>query len=116
MSEIKKSNIDWDKREKELEKLCDRYRSKNGDYDCLVPGSGGKDSRFQSHILKNKYGMNPLTVTWPPLMYTDYGYKNFRSWVDNGFDNISYYSNGEVSRLLAKLSTKNLLHPFQTLF
>lgn len=114
MSEIKKSNIDWDKREKELAELCDKYRSKNGDYDCLVPGSGGKDSRFQSHILKDKYGMNPLTVTWPPLMYTDYGYKNFRSWVDNGFDNISYYSNGEVSRLLAKLSTKNLLHPFQT--
>ena len=56
MSEIKNKNIDWDKREKELAVLCDKYRSKNGDYDCLVPGSGGKDSRFQSHILKINMG------------------------------------------------------------
>ena len=31
--------------------------------DCIVGGSGGKDSVFQSHILKYKYKMNPLTVT-----------------------------------------------------
>ena len=32
----------------------------------VVPGSGGKDSCYASHILKYKYGMN-LTVTWPPI-------------------------------------------------
>ena len=47
-------------------------------------------------------------------MYTDYGYKNFRSWIDSGVDNVSFYPNGEVSRKLANLSIKNLLHPFQT--
>ena len=31
-------------REKELIELCDKYRSSNGEYDCLIPGSGGKDS------------------------------------------------------------------------
>ena len=36
----------------------------------IVP-VGGKDSCYASHILKNKYGMNPLTVTWPPILYTD---------------------------------------------
>ena len=61
-SEIKK-NINWKKREQDLLRLLDKHRSKNNSYDCLVPGSGGKDSIFASHILKYKYGMNPLTVT-----------------------------------------------------
>ena len=114
MSKLKGKTINWKSRERELHELCDKYRKRNGEYDCLVPGSGGKDSRYQSYILKSKFGMNPLTVTWPPLMYTDYGYKNFRSWIDSGVDNVSFYPNGEVSRKLANLSIKNLLHPFQT--
>ena len=36
-----------------------------------------KDSIKQSHILKYKYGMNPLTVTWSPILHTEYGYKKF---------------------------------------
>ena len=93
----------------------DKYRSNNETYDCVVPGSGGKDSVFTAHILKYKYGMNPLTVTWPPILYTDYGLENFNNWLDiGGFDNISMRRNGKVMRLLTKLSIINLLHPFQT--
>ena len=110
----KKEAIDWEKREKELLKLLDKYRRTDGHYDCLVPGSGGKDSAYQSHILKYKYGMNPLTITWPPILYTDYGYKNWKNWIDSGFDNISFTRNGDVMKLLTKLSIENLLHPFQT--
>ena len=43
-AEYKDSKINWRAREKELIKLCDKYRSKDGYYDCVVPGSGGKDS------------------------------------------------------------------------
>ena len=64
-----KQQIDWDKRRKELYKLCDKHRKKNGEYDCIVPGSGGKDSAYASWILKNKFGMHPLTVTWAPHLY-----------------------------------------------
>ena len=110
-----KERIDWEKREEELLRLLDKYRRNDGYYDCLVPGSGGKDSAFQAHILKYKYGMNPLTVTWPPIMYTDYGYKNFRKWIEiGGFDNISFNQNGKVMKLLTRLSIENLFHPFQT--
>lgn len=110
-----KDRIDWNAREEELLKLLDKYRKNNGQYDCLVPGSGGKDSAFQAHILKYKYGMHPLTVTWPPILYTDYGYQNFRNWIDvGGFDNVSYNQNGKVQKLLTRLSIENLLHPFQT--
>jgi N-acetyl sugar amidotransferase len=113
MGEIK-DNINWGMREEELKKLLDKHRKNDGSYDCLVPGSGGKDSAYQAHILKYKYNMNPLTVTWPPILYTDYGLKNWRNWLDSGFDNISFYRNGKVMKLLTKLSIENLLHPFQT--
>jgi N-acetyl sugar amidotransferase len=109
-----KDNIDWGMREEELVKLLDKHRKNDGSYDCLVPGSGGKDSAYQAHVLKYKYNMNPLTVTWPPILYTDYGLKNWRNWLDAGFDNISFYRNGKVMKLLTRLSIENLLHPFQT--
>ena len=78
----KKESIDWKKREEELHALLDKYRSKDGSYDCIVPGSGGKDSAYQAHILKYRYGMNPLTITWPPMLYTEYGYVNWKNWIN----------------------------------
>jgi N-acetyl sugar amidotransferase len=111
----RKDDIDWGAREQQLLTLLDKYRKSDGSYDCLIPGSGGKDSAYQAHVLKYKYGMNPLTVTWPPIMYTDYGRKNFTNWIDvGGFDNISFYRNGKVLKTLTRLSIENLFHPFQT--
>ena len=108
-----KKKIDWKKRESELTELLDKYRKTNG-YDCVVPGSGGKDSAYTAHILKYKYGMNPLTVTWAPHLYTDIGWKNFDNWIKvGGLDNILFTPNGRVHRLLTRLAFKNLLHPFQ---
>src|SRR5689334_19189786 len=110
-----KEKIDWQARERELLALLDKHRRNDGKYDCIVPGSGGKDSCYAAHVLKYKYGMHPLTVTWPPILYTDIGLKNFRSWIEvGGFDNIAFKPNGRVQRLLTKLSIENLLHPFQT--
>jgi hypothetical protein len=110
-----KQTIDWNSREEQLLQLLDRYRSKDGSYDCLVPGSGGKDSAYQAHVLKYKYGMHPLTVTWPPILYTEYGYQNWKNWIDvGGFDNLSFTRNGRVMKLLTRLSIENLFHPFQT--
>ena len=109
-----KEEIDWALREQELMKLLDKHRRNDGHYDCIVPGSGGKDSVYASHILKYKYGMHPLTITWPPIVYTDVGLKNFRNWINvGGFDNISFNYNGKVHSTLTKLAIENLLHPFQ---
>ncbi len=106
--------IDWEKREAALRALCDRFRSRNGSHDCLVPGSGGKDSVYASHILKTRYGMHPLTVTWAPHLYTDVGWRNFQSWVHRGgFDNFLFTPDGLVHRKLTQLAFRNLLHPFQ---
>ncbi len=114
---VKKESIDWKSREDQLIQLLDKYRRNDGSYDCLVPGSGGKDSAYQAHILKYKYGMNPLTYTWPPILYTDYGYQNWKNWLDiGGFDNVTFKPNGQTMKVLTKLAIENIFHPFQTFF
>ena len=109
----KVDQIDWKAREEQLRELCDRYRKTDGSYDCLVPGSGGKDSFYAAHLLKYKYGMHPLTVTWAPHIYTSWGFQNFEAWIHAGFDNYLCTPNGITNRLLTRLATENLFHPFQ---
>lgn len=113
MASLKEKSINWSTREAELVELCNRFRSEDGRYDCLVPGSGGKDSFMQAHLLKYKYGMHPLTVTWAPHMYTDWGWSNFQAWLGAGFDNYLHTPNPKTHRLLTRLAVDNLLHPFQ---
>ena len=112
---INKNKINYEKREKALLKLLDKHRNKHGEYDCIVPGSGGKDSCYAVHVLKYKYGMNPLTVTWPPILYTDYGYKNYLNWVNScNVENIKAKRDEKTMIILTRLAIQNLFHPFQT--
>jgi len=112
--EVKEKQISWEKREQSLIELLDKHRRNDGGYDIIVPGSGGKDSAYTSHILKYKYGMNPLTVTWAPHKYTEIGWKNFENWVHvGGLDNILFTPNGRLHRYLTQQAFLNLLHPFQ---
>lgn len=110
----KEVNINWEEREENLKELLSKFRSTDGSYDVIVPGSGGKDSSYTSHILKYKYGMNPLTVTWAPHLYTDIGWKNMQEWMHTGgLDNMLYTPNGILHREMTKNAFHNLLHPFQ---
>lgn len=112
--EVKEKQIDWKKRDQELEALLEKHRRNDGGYDIVVPGSGGKDSAYTSHVLKNKYGMNPLTVTWAPHKYTEIGWKNFENWIHTGgLDNILFTPSGCLHRYLTQQAFLNLLHPFQ---
>ena len=57
----RRKTIDWNKRWKEFEEICDKYRGMNGDgYDCAIAVSGGKDSHYQVHLMKNVMHMNPI--------------------------------------------------------
>jgi N-acetyl sugar amidotransferase len=113
LAEQKHKSIDWVDRERQLIELCDRFRRHDGSYDCIVPGSGGKDSFYAAHMLKYRYGMRPLTVTWAPHVYTEWGWRNHQAWIHAGFDNILLTPNGRVHRLLTRLAVENLFHPFQ---
>lgn len=108
-----KKTIDWQERERELHDLLDQHRSKDGSYDCIVPGSGGKDSFYAAHRLKYDFGMHPLTVTWAPHLYTDWGRRNWDRWLAAGFDNYLMTPNPQTHRLLTRLAVDNLFHPFQ---
>jgi len=110
----KETGIDWNHRDSQLRTLLNKFRSNDGSYDVIVPGSGGKDSAFTAHILKYKYGMNPLTVTWAPHLYTQIGWQNMQEWMHTGgLDNILYTPNGILHKEMTKNAFHNLLHPFQ---
>jgi N-acetyl sugar amidotransferase len=59
--EYKHSQIDWDERGKALDELLERFRGK-GQYDCIVPFSGGKDSTFTLWYLVKVKKLRPLVV------------------------------------------------------
>lgn len=60
----RKRHVDWDARMDELKVLCDKYRRKQpGQYDCIIAVSGGKDSHYQVHVMKEVMDMNPLLIT-----------------------------------------------------
>lgn len=79
--ELKKS-IDWDSRYEELKAICDKYRGMNGHggYDCAIAVSGGKDSHYQVHIIKEKMGMNPILFSVEDnFKMTEAGKSNLRN-------------------------------------
>ncbi len=108
-----KATINWDEKADELMKICDKYRSKDGSYDCVVPSSGGKDSASVTHKLKHMYGMHPLNITYSPLIYHPIGWKNLVSLNWTGFDTIIGMARGDVQRRLCKDAMIELGDPFQ---
>ncbi len=111
-AEKKAKTIDWRLRENLLIKLLEKHRRRDGQFDVIVPASGGKDSGYVAHLLKHKYGMHPLTVTWAPHIFSDIGWKNFQSFIHSGFDNILGTPNGKVHRKMTKLAFELIGDPF----
>lgn len=58
------SDEEWKKRENKLVEIIEKHsKYTNGDYDCIIPVGGGKDSYFQAYKIKS-LGFNPLLVTY----------------------------------------------------
>jgi N-acetyl sugar amidotransferase len=113
-AEYKQHKINWSERERELHDLCDKYRKNDGSYDVIVPVSGGKDGGFVAHMLKEKYGMNPLTVTFSPSLYTDIGRENLDSFINiGGYDHILGTINGATHRKMMRLAFIHMGENFQ---
>ncbi|CAN0320320.1 unnamed protein product, partial [Chrysoparadoxa australica] len=96
----KKKTLDWDARRKELEALLDQHRRDDGEFDVLVPVSGGKDGSYVAYNLKHKYGMNPLCVTVTPPLPLPLGDINLRNFVESGYNNMSINVAHEAVRKL----------------
>ena len=111
---FKQEQIAWDERERELRTLLDKHRKSNGEFDVVVPCSGGKDAAFIAHELKHRYGMTPLTVTWAPHLYTDIGFQNLHNMAREGdLYNILATPPGKTHRKLTRLAFEILGDPFQ---
>ena len=97
-----KKKIDWELREKEFLDIIEKYRNKHSAYDCIVPWSGGKDSSSIALKLKFKYKLNPLLVTFSPMIPTEIGNHNREQLIKLGFDNIFFRPNQKVAQHLSK--------------
>lgn len=96
-----KQTINWDERRREFLDYVDRYRARDGAYDCIVPWSGGKDSSYIAHRLKFEFGLNPLLVTFSPLVPNEVGAHNREEFLRLGFDHLMVRPNQKVARQLA---------------
>lgn len=109
----RKKEIDWDARMEELRKLCDKYRGRNGDYyDCIVTVSGGKDSYFQTYMMKEVMKMNPLLVNVANFSWTEVGRHNFDNMCEVfGCDIISLHLNRRVGKAMTRKAFEKLGSP-----
>ena len=97
-----KPQIDWDARRTEFHDYVERHRARSGPYDCIVPWSGGKDSSYIAHRLKFEFGLNPLLVTFSPLLPNEVGAHNREELLKLGFDHLMIRPNQFVSRKLTR--------------
>lgn len=101
-AEEKKNCINWDARKEELERYCDKYRSKDGNFDCIVPVSGGKDSSYVAYMMKHEMGMHPLCVNITPLLEYEVGKTNLSNFIHAGFDCIQITPNPVITRKISR--------------
>jgi N-acetyl sugar amidotransferase len=99
----KRQSIDWNSRFEELLQILKKYRSKNSNrWDCIVPGSGGKDSHTQT-IRMLDLGMNPLCVTATTCHLSDIGRRNIDNVKQLGVDYIEFSPNPIIRRKLNRI-------------
>lgn len=98
-----KKTVDWEQRRKEFEKLCNKYKRQQNEFDCAIAVSSGKDSWYQIHMLK-KYGMNPLLVSVDNLDWTETGKANFEKMLDVfGCECIVHKSSHSLNRKMSRI-------------
>ena len=97
-----KKSMNWLVRQQELNELLNQSRSKSGNFDCMVPVSGGKDGSYVAYTLKNKYKMNPLSITVRPALELEMGNQNLRNFIRSGFNHLHISTNQQVLDRLNK--------------
>lgn len=99
---------EWERRKQMLRDILQHARSQDGSrHDCVIGVSGGKDSYFQTHYVKNVLGFNPLLVTYYGNNYTPEGERNLRRMSDVfDVDHIIYRPSVGVLKKLNRLGFK----------
>lgn len=101
----KKQKIDWDHRARQLQDIADWAKSvSKSPFDCVLGVSGGKDSLWQAHQLRDRFGLNPLLVQYVSSDATELGRLNAENMVQCGFTLLSIQPNPQVAQKLARKS------------
>lgn len=100
-------DINWEEREvmfvQILEEAKLMSKERGNSHDCIVPVSGGKDSHYQVWLLKEKYGMNPLLVTFNHAYNTPAGNRNLYNMVEkSGCDLVRYTAGLDSVRRISR--------------
>jgi len=111
----KRKMVNWQKRKKELEKICKKYKRNDGYYDCIIPVSGGKDSYRLVYIMKEEMNMNPLLITiGDPFTKTEAGIKNYRNLREIfNCDHILFDLSVDLFRRVTKISFEENCDPLR---
>lgn len=110
----RKKDVDWASRYHELEILCDKYRRKQlGQYDCLIAVSGGKDSHYQVHVMKELMNMNPLLITVEDFFtMTEAGKHNIKNISETfGCNLISFKPDRRAAKIISRYMFENYGRP-----
>lgn len=99
--------VDWDARYKELLTVLERYRSRDGNWDCIVPVSGGKDSTYQV-VRMLQLGLNPLCVTSTTCDLSPIGRANIENIKKLGVDYVEVSPNPLVRAKLNRIGLKQV--------
>tara|TARA_B100000902_G_scaffold396405_1_gene457304 strand:- start:1907 stop:3025 length:1119 start_codon:yes stop_codon:yes gene_type:complete len=99
--------IDWEKRKDDLLKIISEKKLNKDKWNCVVPGSGGKDSTYQ--IIKAKeLGLNPVFVTASTCDLSEIGRKNLENVKKIGFDVVEISNNAKVRSKINKIGLELL--------
>lgn len=109
-----KDQLNWAGREEKLLKILGKYKDHQGSrHDCIVPVSGGRDSFYIVDLLRRRYNLNPLLVTFNRHYNTRAGIYNLeRIRTAIGCEILSETINPDVYRrmALASLKLKGSIH------
>lgn len=103
-----KDSLNWEERFKILKQIAEKYRNKDGgNYDCIVPVCGGKDSFFITHIVTKVLGLNPLLVTFNEEYNTKKGIRNLANLITKfDCDHIQYTVDPTLIKRIAKVTMR----------
>lgn len=109
-----RKDIDWEKRQQTLKEICKKRISEKGEYDCICPVSGGKDSTFIVAKLCG-LGMSPLLVTvMDEFTKTKAGAHNVKNIAEQfNLDHIYFRCGPKTFKEETLKDFKNELHPLK---
>jgi imidazoleglycerol phosphate synthase cyclase subunit len=108
MAEVKAAipKSEWTRRKELFREILEKYRCRDGSrHDVVIAVSGGKDSWFQTHVIKHEFGLNPLLVTYDGNNWTAPGWRNMLRMKEVfNVDHVVYRPSVEVLKKLNRLA------------